>query len=423
MSTSFNVYPRGSSTSCHSASTEGDAHEWARKNLGHGYRVEPDAPAKLPPLALPPLALPPLVLPTLAAAVIGYLASLVLFIAFKETRPSFIYETPPFLGAVFLSVRYLPLLLPIWVWRRQRRKRAEFHASQKFIASRSPPAIPTPSQGVVEPECRPAQATAILAHPQSALAATNSNDVRSGTPPADIASSTPMEEHWAHALAEYEGPTRRPGLYARAFAEEGGVEAATKAKYLAARAQELADEHKRLAVAREAEDERQRAEQLASWEKQASDFEKLRRSRALTSWGTCSNCNWMVPIDAPMCHRCGATFDEGSAWQLRSIPIDERRALVEEELGRQRSITGRQLSDVVAMAESAPSMLTIYVHGDTLLHKAAEFNMREEVKHLLALGADPAKTNAQGKTAVEVAASESIVQLIRGHLVGVSPSQ
>lgn len=50
------------------------------------------------------------------------------------------------------------------------------------------------------------------------------------------------EEWWARALDEYESGCRRPGVWARAFAEADGDEAVAKARYLKLRASQLFDE-------------------------------------------------------------------------------------------------------------------------------------------------------------------------------------
>jgi hypothetical protein len=47
------------------------------------------------------------------------------------------------------------------------------------------------------------------------------------------------EEFWAVALVEYEGADRRPGVYARAYAEACGDEPLVKSLYLKRRYQEL----------------------------------------------------------------------------------------------------------------------------------------------------------------------------------------
>lgn len=49
----------------------------------------------------------------------------------------------------------------------------------------------------------------------------------------------PMEECWAQALMEYDGDRKKPGLWARAYAEAQGDEAVAKAHYLKYRAEQL----------------------------------------------------------------------------------------------------------------------------------------------------------------------------------------
>lgn len=55
--------------------------------------------------------------------------------------------------------------------------------------------------------------------------------------PADT--TDPMEECWAQALMEYDGDRKKPGLWARAYAEAQGDEAVAKAHYLKYRAEQL----------------------------------------------------------------------------------------------------------------------------------------------------------------------------------------
>lgn len=53
------------------------------------------------------------------------------------------------------------------------------------------------------------------------------------------AASNSDEKHWAAALAEFDGPSRRPGLWALSFSEAHGNEASAKAAYLQRRVAEL----------------------------------------------------------------------------------------------------------------------------------------------------------------------------------------
>jgi hypothetical protein len=54
------------------------------------------------------------------------------------------------------------------------------------------------------------------------------------------------EEIWAKALKEYESGARRPGLFARLYAESDGDESKTKAAYIRVRAKELSAESPRV---------------------------------------------------------------------------------------------------------------------------------------------------------------------------------
>jgi hypothetical protein len=53
----------------------------------------------------------------------------------------------------------------------------------------------------------------------------------------------PSEDCWSSALSEFEGPNRRLGLWAKAFAEAAGNEAGAKAAYLGQRANQLHEEN------------------------------------------------------------------------------------------------------------------------------------------------------------------------------------
>lgn len=66
----------------------------------------------------------------------------------------------------------------------------------------------------------------------------------------------PSEFEWSLALAEYQGEHRRPGLWARLFAEAGGNEGAAQAAYLKIRAAEIAAGDKRSRIRRTLESTR-----------------------------------------------------------------------------------------------------------------------------------------------------------------------
>lgn len=75
-----------------------------------------------------------------------------------------------------------------------------------------------------------------------------------------VALSAPTEAQWEASLAEFEGKGRRPGLWARVYAESRGDEPQAKAAYLRIRAQEMMEESQMVVAAQIAEAMRLRAE-------------------------------------------------------------------------------------------------------------------------------------------------------------------
>lgn len=76
-------------------------------------------------------------------------------------------------------------------------------------------------------------------HPSVISAPTMSVAQTAAGPTASANEAQPSEAHWAQALAEFDGPARRHGLWAKCFAEAGGVEAVAKAAYLNERAKQI----------------------------------------------------------------------------------------------------------------------------------------------------------------------------------------
>ena len=64
----------------------------------------------------------------------------------------------------------------------------------------------------------------------------------------DMANDVPEEKYWAQALVELESGGRKPGLWARSFAEAQGSESLAQANYLNVRARQLADEHREKSI-------------------------------------------------------------------------------------------------------------------------------------------------------------------------------
>ena len=130
------------------------------------------------------------------------------------------------------------------------------------------------------------------------------------------------EQFWSAALGEVEGPSRRPGLWARSFSEAEGDEARAKAKYLAYRASELEREH-RGSEDRRAQDEAQPAQRRLEALERQSESE---RAYALLPKGTCPNCDALIPLASETCPRCQAMFGPGSKW----APLPTREASRDE---------------------------------------------------------------------------------------------
>lgn len=131
------------------------------------------------------------------------------------------------------------------------------------------------------------------------------------------AGAEPTEEFWATALSEFEGTIRRPGLWARAFADAQGNEAVAKATYLRDRASELAHGDR----LRLAEEERQ-AKQLER-EAELDRLSTEQRAYTLLPKGRCPNtyCHYVMPLSETSCSKCDATFGVKGGWNL--IPIEE----------------------------------------------------------------------------------------------------
>lgn len=123
----------------------------------------------------------------------------------------------------------------------------------------------------------------------------------------------PAEEHWATALAELEGPSRRPGIWARSFAEAQGNEAAAKVFYLRARAATLAAEQQaRLDEAASAE-----AAALAA-QRELQLAEEHKRLSLLIGQCPNSKCKQLMPMTSTDCPQCGAIFGP-DGWKLTPV--------------------------------------------------------------------------------------------------------
>lgn len=124
---------------------------------------------------------------------------------------------------------------------------------------------------------------------------------------------TPAEKFWADALVEFESGTRRPGLWARVFAEAKGEEAVAKAAYLSRRAAEMQEENaNRVAAAEREERELAREAELAELSEEQRAYERLPK-------GSCPSCGFVIPLSSDECPKCRAIFGDFSAWQV--VPL------------------------------------------------------------------------------------------------------
>ena len=219
-------------------------------------------------------------------------------------------------SAIAMSFFSWAISCAVWVTylNRSRRVRVTFEHLIRIDAIDSPI--------MVQPSAHPTSASTSVVEPQqsSPMAASASPLAKrpkpSVVPPqsnAVVASSD--EELWARALAEFESPSRRPGLWAQSFSESSGNESAAKASYLEARVLELRMEHQ----AALAEQERVARQQVER--ERLANLAEEERVYALLPKGQCPNCNTLLPLTSEACPKCKAMFGPNSAWQL--IPLKE----------------------------------------------------------------------------------------------------
>lgn len=132
----------------------------------------------------------------------------------------------------------------------------------------------------------------------------------------------PSEERWAAALAEFESVARRPGLWAKTFAEADGNEAVAKAGYLRSRSVELETEQSRIATLHHADELRNAAlrQQAVEAEARKREAERMEaeQAHAALAKGVCPNgrCKAVIQLNSQACLKCGAIFEKGAAWKV-----------------------------------------------------------------------------------------------------------
>jgi hypothetical protein len=132
------------------------------------------------------------------------------------------------------------------------------------------------------------------------------------------------ENFWAQAASEVDGAGRRPGLWAKCFAETQGDEVKTRVYYLKLRVSEIKNEHlKQLRLLEKQEEEQKQANELIRIEEE----EKLRlitlheaqRLYESLPKGSCSNCKGVIPLNSESCSKCYAMFGPYSRWTIKPL--------------------------------------------------------------------------------------------------------
>jgi hypothetical protein len=121
------------------------------------------------------------------------------------------------------------------------------------------------------------------------------------------------EDLWARAMFEADSQDRRPGLWAKCFAESGGVESAAKARYMSARVAELnAEKEAARGEAAEAAKSQERETRLAQLGAEEQAYARLPK-------GACPACTTVIPFASKECQKCRADFGPGAAWSPSPI--------------------------------------------------------------------------------------------------------
>ena len=178
-------------------------------------------------------------------------------------------------------------------------------------------------------------------------------DVNSAILPA----TTDVEEDlWAKAAAELNSEQRRPGLWAKAFANENGNETAAKAAYLRERVQQLSELHQQ-------QQQKTALEKDAAIQKSSSDAEYAKQ------------------VQTEEARILAERFRRGGALDSNQVSALSRAIAFDQKISR----------------------LTSSVNGDSLLHVCARLGLIKEARLFIKNGADGSQPNGNGKYAFELA--------------------
>ena len=231
--------------------------------------------------------------------------------------------------------------------------------SQSVPSRNSAPTEPAaPPPGSIQWSARQAAGT-------TSQAATNAVQFvnQAETPTPKPLSESTEEDFWATAMTEVETGQRRPGVWAKAFAECDGDETKAKVGYLKSRVQQLTEAHMALLAQMEVERQKVSAKVLADAVEQQRE---------------------MAPVIAK--------FKSSDYLSISQIGRLVRYATVDPQLVH----------------------LTDRVGGNSLLHLCAKNEMIEEVNALLLAGADPNRSNSAGSRPGSLTTNSLILQLCNG---------
>lgn len=177
-----------------------------------------------------------------------------------------------------------------------------------------------------------------------------------------VTTDVEQEDFWAAAMAEVESGQRRPGVWARAFAEADGDESKAKAAYLRVRVQQLNDASVELAKRNE-----------------AAKLDELFRQRAIAS-------------------------DQQHAIENATSVFVQTGQVSAEDLTL--LVTHGDLSQLVKLSDRR--------RGNSLLHLCAQAGLYDEVGALLRAGADVGCANGNGQLPIHLTSNSGIrLQLSR----------
>lgn len=264
----------------------------------------------------------------------------------------------------------------VWVTYLQRSRRVRVTFEHAILATEAGPpaapvlasdlsALPVPHLEDGGAHTTPSQAAAAMPSAQPSTAAhfeTAQEPPARAAVPASVAAGDDDEELWAQALEELNGAARKPGVWAKCFAQASGNEPAAQAQYLSERVRQLAQERQEVRrAASEQQAERQRSDEHAR---------QLLVQRASEARASFLSGQKLSAVDVEFL--VGATGFDGS---------------------------------LVALTDRA--------RGDSLLHWAARHNLKAAAIALIAKGANAGARNGDGRTPIDLCTDDDLANTLR----------